>query len=56
MHSADNSRVWRSGPGDKVTFTIERNQQTGTIDAGLTSAASGKAGAERITGRWNCRG
>jgi hypothetical protein len=56
MHSADNARVWRTGPGDKVTFTIERNQQTGTIDATLTSAASGKAGAEHITGRWNCRG
>jgi hypothetical protein len=56
MHSADNAKVWRSLQGDKVTFTIERNQQTGTIDAALTSAASGKAGSERITGRWNCRG
>jgi hypothetical protein len=56
MSSADNSKVWRSGPGDKVTFTIERNQQSGTIDAGMTSAATGKAGAEKITGRWNCRG
>jgi hypothetical protein len=56
MHSADNSKVWSRGAGDKITFTIERNQQTGTIDAGLTSAATGKAGAEHITGRWNCRG
>jgi hypothetical protein len=56
LHSADNAKVWQNGVGDKVTFTIERNQQTGTIEAALTSAASGKAGAERITGRWNCRG
>jgi hypothetical protein len=56
MHSADNAKVWRSLPGDKVTFTIERNQQTGTIDSALTSAATGKAGAEHISGRWNCRG
>ncbi|GAC1473282.1 MAG: hypothetical protein PVSMB3_08030 [Candidatus Dormibacteraceae bacterium] len=56
MHSVDNARVWQSGPGDKVTFTLERNQQTGTIDATMTSAATGKVGAERITGRWNCRG
>jgi hypothetical protein len=56
LHSTDASRVWRSLEGDKVTFTIDRNQQSGTIDAGMTSAATGKAGAERITGRWNCRG
>jgi hypothetical protein len=56
MHSPDASKVWRSLQGDKVTFTIERNQQTGTIDAMMTSAATGKAGAERISGRWNCRG
>jgi hypothetical protein len=56
MHSADASKVWQSREGDKVTFTIERNQQTGTIDATMTSAATGKVGAEHITGRWNCRG
>jgi hypothetical protein len=56
MHSADASKVWRSLDPDKVTFTIERNQQTGTIDAALTNAATGKAGVEHITGRWNCRG
>jgi hypothetical protein len=56
MHSADNSKVWRSGVGDKITFTIERNQQTGTIDATMTSATTGKVAAEHITGTWNCRG
>ena len=56
MHSPEAVKVWRSGVGDKVTFTIDRNQQTGTIDASLTSAATGKAGAEKITGTWNCRG
>ena len=56
LHSADATKVWRSGAGDRVTFTIERNQQTGTIDASLTSATTGKAGAEKITGTWNCRG
>jgi hypothetical protein len=56
MHNPDASKVWRSLEGDKVTFTLDRNQQSGTIDAGLTSAATGKAGAEHITGRWNCRG
>ena len=41
---------------DKVTFTIDRSQQTGTIDAFLTNAASGVHGAEHLTGQWNCRG
>jgi hypothetical protein len=56
MSSADNAKAWQRDVGDKATFTIERNQQTGTIDATLTSAATGKAGAEHITGTWNCRG
>ena len=56
MHSVDVSKVWKSRDGDKVTFTIDRNQQTGTVDATLTNATSGKVAAQHITGRWNCRG
>jgi len=56
MHSPDTSQVWSSGPSDKVTFLVARNQQSGTIDASLTNATTGKAGAEHITGSWSCRG
>jgi hypothetical protein len=56
MHSVDVSKVWKSREGDKVTFTIDRSQQTGTVDATLTNATSGKVGAQHITGLWNCRG
>jgi hypothetical protein len=56
MHSVDASKVWSSRDGDKVTFTIDRNQQTGSVDATLTNATSGKVAAQHITGRWNCRG
>jgi len=56
MHSEDASKVWLTLDGDKVTFTIDRSQQSGTLDATMTSAASGKVGAEHVTGRWNCRG
>src|SRR5882762_2288056 len=56
MHSQDTSKVWSSRDGDKVTFTIDRNQQAGTVDATLTNATSGKVAAQHITGRWNCRG
>jgi hypothetical protein len=56
LHNTDNSQVWLSLSGDKITLTVERSQQAGSIDAQLTSAASGKNGAERVVGRWNCRG
>jgi hypothetical protein len=64
LQSADNSRAWLNQPADamqklpadKVTFVIDRSLQSGTIDAYLTSATSGKRGAERIDGNWNCRG
>jgi hypothetical protein len=64
LQSADNSRAWLNQPADsvqklpadKVTFVIDRGLQSGTVDAYLTSASSGKRGAERISGTWNCRG
>ena len=64
LQAPDNSKAWLNQdadaaahlPADKVTFTMDRSQQSGTIDASLTSAATGKRGAERIVGTWNCRG
>jgi hypothetical protein len=64
LQAPDNSKAWlnvQADPSnhqapDKVTFVIDRTLQSGTIDATLTSAQSGKQGAEHITGSWNCRG
>lgn len=64
LQSADLSKAWlnqdadpvTNAAADKVTFTMDRSQQSGTIDALLTNAASGAHGAEHITGTWNCRG
>lgn len=56
MHSPDTTQVWSSADGGKVTFLLARNQQSGTIDATLTNASTGKIGSEHITGSWNCRG
>ena len=56
MHNPDASRVWQSRDGDKITFTMDRSQQSGTIDATLTSASSGKVASQHIVGSWNCRG
>jgi len=64
LQSPDNSKAWLNQDADaaanlaadKVTFTMTRNLQSGTVDALLTNAISGKRGAEHITGSWNCRG
>ena len=56
LQSPDNTKAWLNQAGDKIRFTIERSQQTGTLDAALTNADTDAAGAEHITGRWNCRG
>ena len=50
------THVWLSLDGDKTTFTIDRSQQSGTLDATLTNATTGKVAAEHIVGQWNCRG
>jgi hypothetical protein len=64
LQAPDNSKAWLNQDldtamkldADKVTFTIDRSQQSGTIDAFLTNASTGARGAEHITGSWNCRG
>jgi hypothetical protein len=55
VRSADKTRVWLNLTRDKITFTLDPNQQSGTVDATLTDATTGKQGLQ-ITGRWNCRG
>jgi hypothetical protein len=56
LHNADNSKVWQNtGASDKVVFVLDRSGQSGTIDAQLTNADSGKAGAVHLTGAWNCK-
>jgi hypothetical protein len=55
VESADKKRVWINLPRDKVTFTLGTSQQSGTVDAALTNANSGRVGLH-LTGQWNCRG
>lgn len=64
LAAPDNSRSWLNLDADptnhlsadKVTFTINRTFQSGTLDAFLTNASSGKRAAEHIVGSWNCKG
>ena len=55
VHDADNAKVWLSMTGDAVAFTLDRTQQSGTVDATLTNADTGKAGSIHLTGNWNCK-
>jgi hypothetical protein len=54
VNSLDTTKVWQSRGSDAVTFTLDRSQQSGTIDAMLTNATTGKDGLH-VTGHWNCR-
>ncbi|MEO8743658.1 MAG: hypothetical protein ABI334_06710 [Candidatus Dormiibacterota bacterium] len=56
LHNSDLSKVWENHDPDKVTFFVDSGQQSGTVDAALTSADSGKSSVQHVTGRWNCRG
>ena len=54
VHNPDASKVWQSRGTDKITFILDRSQQSGTVDAMLTNATTGKDGLH-LTGSWNCR-
>jgi hypothetical protein len=55
VNSIDNTKVWENQTGDAVTFTLDRTAQSGTIDALMTSASTGKGGALHLLGHWNCK-
>jgi hypothetical protein len=55
VRNLDKTKVWLNIARDKVTFTMTTTQQSGTLDAALTDANTGKPGI-KVTGQWNCRG
>jgi hypothetical protein len=55
VRSLDKKKVWLNIARDKVTFTLAGTQQSGTVDAPLSDANTGKPGI-KVTGQWNCRG
>ena len=55
LHDATNLKVWENQSGDAVTFVLDHTQQSGTVDALLSSADTGKPGGLHLTGRWNCK-
>jgi hypothetical protein len=55
VRSLDGTQKWLNQPADKITFTLDPTQQSGTVDASLSEVVSGKS-ALHITGQWNCQG
>jgi len=55
VRSLDKKKEWLNISRDKITFTLSANQQSGTLDASLTDAGTGKPGL-KVTGQWNCQG
>jgi hypothetical protein len=54
VYSADLKQVWHSQAGDTVTFVVNNDEQTGTVDAVLTNQGDGKTKLH-VTGTWSCR-
>jgi len=55
VRSLDKTKAWLNIARDKVTFTVDATQQSGTVSAALTDANTGKP-ALKVAGSWNCRG
>jgi hypothetical protein len=53
---ADKTKNWSSQGGpNKVTFSMDTNQQSGLVTADLTNVQTGKT-ALHVAGEWHCRG
>lgn len=50
---ADRSAVWQTSGDDPATFTVGRDEESGSVDATLTNLMTNAAGL-RVTGTWNC--
>ena len=54
VHNLDNSKVWASGRGDAIAFTVNNDEESGTLEATLTNVGSG-IGKLKVSGRWSCK-
>jgi hypothetical protein len=54
VYRPDQSAVGRSGRGDSVALTIDRDEEHGTLDASLTNIDTNQT-RTRVTGTWSCQ-
>ena len=52
--AVDHTRVWQSVAADPVTFTVNSDETSGTLDASLDNLTTGKT-TLRVSGTWTCR-
>jgi hypothetical protein len=50
----DAAAVWRSEPGDPVTFVVAVDEESGTLDATLTELSTDSTKVH-VAGRWSCQ-
>ena len=53
VNSVDDKQVWQSSTGDPVSFSVARNELSGTLQATLHNANTGQPSLN-ITGSWSC--
>ena len=54
VHNPDSSAVWQTLGVDAATFTVDADEESGSLDATLTNLASNKTKL-LVRGRWSCR-
>lgn len=52
--ATDHTRVWQSVAADPVTFTVNADETSGTLDAMLDNLTTGKTSLH-VSGTWTCR-
>jgi hypothetical protein len=55
VYSQDRTRVWQSLGADTVAFTVNPDEESGSIDATLTNVNTNKTKL-KVSGRWSCKG
>lgn len=54
VNSADDKQVWQTATGDPVTFSVNRDELTGTLQATLHNASTNQQSL-KISGSWSCK-
>ena len=54
VRSLSSGSVWQSAQGDPVTFSVANDEESGSVDATLTSTADGTTKL-KLGGTWSCR-
>jgi hypothetical protein len=54
VFNPDHSKAWQNLDSDPVKFTVNADEESGTVQATLTNLSNAKSKLT-LTGTWNCR-